>query len=172
MNRYLRLLERVKTSHKLDGAVAAVDPVAGKLVAREPVRRVLRGDSTGIPLHVIVKDLPFGAWTFAQVLDFFPDDASRQAATHLVGVGLLGVAPAAITGWGEWSLCDKETRRAGIVHAALNGVATVVFLSSWLARRGEHHETGIRLARFGGALLVAAAFVGGNMTNSARLRDH
>jgi hypothetical protein len=162
-NRYLRLLERLERTDTLDHAIDVADPIARRLVAGQPLRRILHGEATGIPLHVIAKDIPFGAWFMAQFLDLFPDAGSRQAATRLVGLGLLGAAPAAVSGWAEWALSNRGTRRVGVVHAAANGLATVVFLGSWAARVRDHHQLGVRLGRLGGALLVAGGFLGGHM---------
>jgi hypothetical protein len=170
-NPYLRLLERLERTDALDNAIHVADPIARRLVANQPLRRILHGEATGIPVHVIVKDIPFGAWFMAQFLDLFPDTGSRQAATRLVGLGLLGAAPAAVTGWAEWASCDRRTRRVGIVHAAANGMATVVFMGSWTARVRGHHKLGIRLGRLGGAFLVVGGFLGGHMgTHSRRAR--
>ena len=41
---------------------------------------MLHGDSTGVPLHLIVRDLPYGAWIMAQFLDLFSDAGSGRAA--------------------------------------------------------------------------------------------
>lgn len=167
-NPYLRLLRRIEDTDALDGAVRVAEPAARRLVAREPVRRVLHGAATGIPLHIIATDVPFGAWFMAQFLDFFPDAGSRRAATRLVGLGLLGAVPTAVTGWAEWALADRGTRRVGIVHAAANGVASLVFLGSWAARVRDHHELGVRLGRLGGVLLVAGGFLGGHIGGARR----
>lgn len=166
--RYERLLSRLERTTALDGAVSAIDPFAGRLVANAPVRRILHGDATGIPLHVIVKDLPFGAWFMAQFLDLFSDAGSRQAATRLVGLGVVTAAPAAITGWAEWASADHATRRVGVVHAGANGAALVLFAGSWIARVKGSHGWGVGLARLGAVLLVVGGFLGGHMGRGRR----
>lgn len=160
-NPYLRLLDRAGRSPALDRVVRAADRPARRLVAREPLRRLFGGAATGIPLHVIAKDLPFGAWFMAQFLDLHPD--SRRAARRLVGLGLLGAAPAAVSGWAEWAGCAEDRRRVGVLHAAATGTATVVFFGSWAARARGRERAGIRLSRCGAAILVVGGFLGGHV---------
>ncbi len=160
---YPRLLGALEHSRGLDRYVDAAAPAAQRLIVRERARRLFHGDTTGIPLHVIIKDLPFGAWFMAQFLDLFPDPGSRQAATRLVALGLASSGAAAVTGWAEWAMADRPTRRVGIVHAAANGTAVLVFSGSWLARVRGRHGLGVDLGRIGGALLVIGGFLGGHM---------
>jgi uncharacterized membrane protein len=166
--RYGRLLLRLEGTEAWDGAVDVLEPVARRLVARQPVRRLLHGDSTGIPLHVILTDLPFGAWFMALYLDLFADAGSRRAASRLVGLGVVTSAPAALAGWAEWALADRAVRRVGLVHATLNGCAALVFAASWAARVRERHGLGAGLGRLGGAVLVAGGFLGGHMGRGRR----
>jgi hypothetical protein len=167
-NAYLRLLARLERSDAVDGVIEVADPLARRLVAREPLRRLLHGEATGIPLHIVMKDVPFGAWFMAQFLDWFPDEGTRRAATRLVALGLLGVVPAAVTGWADWVATGRGARRVGVVHAAANGVATVVFAGSWAARVCDHHRLGVGLARVGGVVLVAGGFLGGSLGRRRR----
>jgi hypothetical protein len=164
----VRLLSRLERTAVLDGVIRAAEPVARRLVTREPVRRILHGDSTGVPLHLIVRDLPYGAWTMAQFLDLFSDAGSRRAARRLVGLGVITAAPTAITGWAEWALADRDTRRVGIAHAAVQGGASLVFLGSWVARVRDRPALGVRLARLGGFGLVVGGFLGGHMASARR----
>jgi hypothetical protein len=170
-NAYLRLLERLERTEAVDSVVKVLDPLARRLVAGEPVRRLVRGDATGVPLHVIVKDTPFGAWFVVQFLDCFPDEGTRRAATRLVGLGLLGAVPAMTTGLAAWAGTGRGARRVGVVHAAANGLATVVFAGSWVARVSDHHRLGVGLARAGGVVLAAGGFLGGALSRRRRAVD-
>lgn len=170
-NAYLRLLERVERSEAVDGVIGVVEPWARRLVAHEPVRRFLHGEATGIPLHVIAKDTPFGAWFVVQFLDCFPDEGSRRAATRLVALGLAGAVPAAVTGWADWVATGRGARRVGVVHAAANGVATVLFAGSWVSRVRDRHRLGVGLARVGGVVLAAGGFLGGSLSRRRRAVD-
>jgi hypothetical protein len=160
---FLRTLRRLEESNGLDPAVRAVEPVASRIVSRPRIRRLLHGEATGIPLHVINTDGPFGAWFMALFLDFFRDAGTQRAATRLVGCGLAFAVPTAITGWAEWALADRGTRRVGILHATANGIGTLIFLGSWAARLRDRHDLGVRLARLGGMVLIAGGMMGGYM---------
>jgi hypothetical protein len=160
---FIRTLRRVEESNGLDPAVRAVEPVAARIVANRRLRSLLHGEATGIPLHVIYTDGPFGAWFGALFLDLFRDAGTRRAATRLVGLGVIFAVPTAITGWAEWALADRGTRRVGILHATANGLGTLVFLSSWAARLKDRHDLGVRLGRLGGMVLIAGGMMGGYM---------
>ena len=160
---FIRLLGRVERSTGLDPVVRGAEPLASRIVARERLRRVLHGEATGIPLHIIYTDVPLGAWWMAQFLDLFPDDGMRRAATRLVGLGVVAAVPTALTGWAEWARADRGTRRVGIVHATANAVGTLVFMGSWAARSDSRHELGVRLGRLGGLVLLVGALCGGYM---------
>lgn len=167
-NRYVRLLSRLERAEALDPPVQAATPFAQLLVSREPLRRFLHGDATGIPLHPILTDVPFGAWFMAMFLDLFGDSSSQRSARRLMGLGVLSAAPTAVAGWAEWALSDQATKRVGVVHAAANGVAVLIFAASWAARVRDHHELGVRLARAGGLTTIVGGFLGGHMSSSRR----
>ena len=56
-----RLLRRLEQSRGIDPVVRVVEPLASRIVANERLRRLLHGEATGIPLHVILTDAPLGA---------------------------------------------------------------------------------------------------------------
>ena len=169
----IRLLRRVERAEGLDPAVAVAEPFASRIVAHERLRRVLHGDATGIPLHVILTDVPFGAWFMAQFLDLFPDHGPRTAATRLVGLGVVAAVPTAFAGWAEWARIDPGGRRVGILHATANAVATLIFIGSWAARAGHRHDLGVGLARLGGMVLLVGGMSGGYLrSDRPALDDH
>ncbi|MGY1736002.1 DUF2231 domain-containing protein [Geodermatophilus sp. SYSU D00684] len=165
---YARLLRRLEHSTAWDGAIEAVAPAAGRLVAEARVRRVLHGDATGVPLHVILTDAPLGAWFTAQYLDLFRDEGSRRAATRLTALGVAAAVPTAVAGWAEWAGADRAARRVGMTHAALQGLATLVFAASWVARLRGRHRLGVALARAGSAPVLAGAMLGGHLGSGRR----
>lgn len=85
-----------------------------------------------------------------------------------MGLGVLSAAPTAVAGWAEWALSDQATKRVGVVHAAANGVAVLIFAASWTARVRDHHELGVGLARAGGLTTIVGGFLGGHMSSSRR----
>ncbi|MGY1604062.1 DUF2231 domain-containing protein [Geodermatophilus sp. SYSU D00815] len=165
---YSRLLRRLGSSPAWDGAIAAVAPLADRLVAQPPVRRLFHGDATGVPLHGILTDAPLGAWFLAMYLDLYRDDASRLVATRLVGLGVAAAVPTAVAGWAEWAGADRATRRLGMTHASLQGLSALVFAASWAARRQGRHRLGIALARLGSVPNLAGNFLGGSMGSGRR----
>ena len=167
-NVFLRMMRRLEKADRLDPAVRAAEPLAGRLVANPGLRRFFHGDATGIPPHAIATDVPFGAWFMAIFLDLFPDAGTRRATTRLVALGVVAAAPTGISGWAEWARADRATRRVGIVHAAANLTATLIFLASWAARTRDRHGLGVGLARAGGALLIVGGFLGGYMGRARR----
>ncbi len=166
--KFRRLMRRLEEWDRLDPAVRAAEPLAGRLVANPRLRSFFRGDATGSIPHAVATDVPFGAWFMAIFLDLFPDEGTRRAAARLVALGVVAAGPTGITGWAEWARADRATRRVGVVHAAANGTATLIFLASWAARSRGRHDLGVRLARLGGVLLIAGGFLGGYMRSVRR----
>ena len=65
---------------------------------------------------------------------------------------------------------DHGTKRVGIVHAAVNAAAILVYLASWAARESGRHELGIGLTRAGAVLLLASGFLGGHLRSGRPCR--
>lgn len=93
------------------------------------------------PLHVIDTDVRFRAWLMTLLLDLFSDEGTWRAANRLVGVGLVAAVPTAWTGWAEWALVDRGTRRVGVLHASANGLGTLIFIGSDPGRRAHRTVT-------------------------------
>lgn len=163
--KYARLLATLEEAKPLDGLVNGIEPLAARLVARRRIKALINGDTTGIPLHVILTDAPFGAWWSAVFLDLFKDEDSRRSARRLVGLGVVAAIPTALSGWATWSEKDRGLKRAGIVHAGANAAATAVYLASWAARSRGRHELGVGLARAGAGLLLVSGFLGGHLSS-------
>lgn len=171
-NPYTRLVGRLENARALDRAVDAISPLAGYLVANKSLRDFFNGSATGVPPHVILTDLPLGAWFLAQYLDFFDDEASRIASRRLVALGLVAAGPTAWTGWARWVGMAPETRRVGIVHAVSNGIGILTFLASWVARTQGQDRVGVILARAGSVPLVVGGFLGGHMGRRSPLHPN
>lgn len=129
----------VRDALALPETLTALDQVGDPLHARLQqlfggrVGAVLRGSWLGHPVHPIAVTLPIGSWTAALFLETFLRD--HRAARRLIGLGLIGVPFAAVTGWADWSARDVQERRAGLVHATGNNLAALVMLSSYRQRR-------------------------------------
>lgn len=170
--RYTRLLGSLEEAKPLDAAVKAAEPLASRLMAQPNIASLVRGDTTGIPLHTILTDAPFGAWWSAVFLDFFDDQASRRSAQRLVALGVITAVPTALSGWATWSGKDRALKRVGIVHAAANAAATLVYVASWRARSRGNHRRGVRLARAGAVLLLVSGFLGGHLSSGRHASRH
>ncbi|MEO7028789.1 MAG: DUF2231 domain-containing protein [Acidobacteriaceae bacterium] len=133
----------------------------------QAAKNFLNGTWIGEPLHVILTDIPIGAWTIALVfdgLDFL--SAKRefaQAADVSIGIGLLGAAGAAVTGVTDWQDVDAPARRIGMIHGLLNVTATALFATSLILRRRKSRTSGRILAGLGYGMMTYAAHLGGKM---------
>jgi nitrite reductase/ring-hydroxylating ferredoxin subunit len=148
----------------LDGAADALAGVVNGAfdaagTAKQPLKDALNGTWLGHSLHPAITDVPIGAWTAALVLDVFGE---RRGARIAVGVGLLGALGAAATGLTDWSDTSGKPRRLGVVHAALNGAATLLYGASWLARRNGG-GAGVALSVLGYGAASLSALYGGTL---------
>ena len=148
--------------HLLDRAGALLRPAADTL-GRSRVGGLLAGEWLGHPLHPALTDLPIGFWTSAMALDIVGGERARPSATSLVGLGLLSVAPTAAAGLVDWRQLSGERSRTGVVHAACNSAATVLYLASWRSRRTGRHARGVVLGFAGATVATVAGYLGGRL---------
>ncbi len=140
-------------------------------------KNFLHGTWIGHPLHVILTDIPIGAWTTTVTFDALDSMSARReyriAADAALGLGLIGAVGAAATGLTDWQDIDPPARRIGLVHGLLNVASVVLFGSSLVARRRGARSTGRSLAALGYAVSVAAAHLGGNLVYEQKVGvDH
>jgi len=161
-------------SERIVAASSALD-APGKVIAKKirdllpaggGVKDVLSGTFIGHALHPLLTDVPIGAWTSATILDLVGGESSRPAAQKLVGIGLAAAAPTAWTGWSDWA--DTEpgndpVRRLGLVHAAANGTAALLYGLSLAARRRGSHTTGVLFGLAGAGAMGAGGWLGGDL---------
>jgi len=145
--------------------------------AGRQAKNFLHGTWLGDPLHVILTDIPIGAWTTAVVLDALDSMSPHReygvAADAAVALGLVGAAGAAATGLTDWQDIDPPARRIGLVHGLLNVASVVLFGSSLVARRRGARTSGRGLAALGYAVSVAAARLGGELVYAQKIGvDH
>jgi len=130
------------------------------------IKDVFSGVFLGHALHPLMTDLPIGAWTSATLLDLVGGESSRPAAQKLVGIGLAAAAPTAWTGWSDWA--DTEpgnptVRRLGLIHAAANGTAALMYGLSLAARRRGAHTPGVLFGLAGAGAMGAGGWLGGDL---------
>jgi nitrite reductase/ring-hydroxylating ferredoxin subunit/uncharacterized membrane protein len=131
------------------------------------IRNFLNGTWLGEPLHVVLTDLPVGAWTAAMVFDGLDMVRNRrefaQAADASIAIGLAGAAGAAVTGVTDWSDVDPPARRTGLIHALLNIGATALFTTSFILRKQRSRTSGRIASALGYTIMSYAAHLGGRM---------
>src|SRR4051812_20463809 len=152
-------------------SIEALDPPAKKLgklvrdtIPKGPVKDALSGTFMGHALHPLLTDIPIGTWTSAFLLDVFGGEGSDTDARRLIGTGLLATAPTLATGWNDWAdaeSADDGVRRAGILHASVNGGAIGLMAASLIARRRGATARGKLLTMAGLSLLRAGGWLGG-----------
>ncbi len=157
-----RVMDRLERTTALDGVADRMRRVV-RAVPLGRGRDVLRGHGLGHPLHPLLVHVPIGAWLSAAVLDLLPDE--RRAARTLVGVGLVGVAPAAVSGWVDWAELDLPRRRLGLVHAVTNVTAVALYAASFAARGGDHPGLGRALGFMGLAAVGVTGAIGGHLAH-------
>jgi hypothetical protein len=142
------------TLHRLEGEGRLVADrlaeVAGATLATPDRRSALRGEWFGHALHPVLTDFPLGSWMSASLLDLVGGRAARPASRRVDRVRAGGDGTDGGRRLAEWEATSGGTRRVGVVHAAVNGTATVLYASSWLARRRGRHARGVLLGIAGG----------------------
>ena len=141
---------------------AAISPVAGD-TAPPSVRDALLGSWLGHPLHPIIIVLPLGSWTLTSLFDLLGEE---RAADLCLRVGVAGAGSAALSGLAQWNdVTDRERpRRIGVMHSALNTVATGLYIGSWVLRsRGQRHA-GVMTAAAGLAVTSLSGWLGGHLS--------
>jgi len=157
---------------KLQKAIDKALYANGNPVAQK-ARNFLNGTWLGEPLHVVLTDVPIGAWTVAMAFDALDMINSRhefaQAADTSIAIGLAGAAGAAITGVTDWSDVDPPARRLGLIHGLLNIGATALFATSLILRKKKARSEGRGFAALGYALMSFSAHLGGKMVYEHRV---
>jgi len=139
----------------------------------QKIRNFLNGTWLGEPLHVVLTDVPVGAWTVAMAFDLLDTIHGRRefalAADTSIAIGILAAAGAAVTGVTDWSDVDPPARRTGFIHGLLNLGATALFTTSLVLRKKRSRTGGRVCAALGYAVMSYAAHLGGEMVYKHRV---
>ena len=139
----------------------------------QKIRNFLNGTWLGEPLHVVLTDVPIGAWTVAIAFDVLGLIHARReftlAADTSIAIGLVGAAGAAITGVTDWSDVDPPARGTGFIHGLLNLSATALFTTSLVLRKKKYRTGGRICAALGYGVMSYAAHLGGEMVYKSRV---
>ncbi len=175
----IQLIERQdwldKAADTVQPAVTAAFKAGGRAGIR--IKNALHGTWLGHPLHPVLTDIPLGAWTAAAVLDVMdaasPDGGYGPGADAAVAVGLVGAVGAAASGLTDWTATSGRARKVGIAHGVLNGTATLLYLSSFVLRKGRSRGVARGLAFLGYAISGASAYLGGHLVAGEQIGvDH
>ena len=133
----------------------------------------MNGTWLGEPLHVVLTDVPIGAWTVTIICDALDLIRNRRefslAADTSLAIGPLGAAGAAVTGITDWSDVDPPARRLGLIHGLLNVGVTALFTTSLILRKRKLRTSGRLSAALGYGLLSLSAHLGGKMVYEQRV---
>jgi nitrite reductase/ring-hydroxylating ferredoxin subunit/uncharacterized membrane protein len=133
----------------------------------QKIRNFLNGTWLGEPLHVVLTDVPVGAWTVALACDALEMASGRSefalAADTSIATGLAGALGAAAAGVADWSDVNPPARRVGLLHGLLNLGVTALFTTSLVLRRKNSRVNGRIAAALGYGLLAYTAHLGGKM---------
>jgi len=172
-----RPVDAVPSSDLLGRIAAALQPplaaaLEGDGPLRRPIKDILHGTFLGHPLHPMLTDIPIGAWSITALFDALEvagAERYRDAADLSLVAGALGAVASALTGLADWSDTKDEPQRTGMLHALVNSSALACYLGSFAARRAGARGAGIAAAFGGYALLIAGAYLGGELSFGMQL---
>jgi len=153
--------ERIERAPALDRPVRALSDTVVRALPPGSRTDALHGVPFGQPAHPALVRLPLGCWSSAVLLDFFP--STERAVATLIGAGLLGSLPSAVTGLADWSALHRHQQRVGLVHAAFQTGASALFGLSLTARVAGRRLDGKVLSLGGLAVATAGAYLGGHL---------
>jgi uncharacterized membrane protein len=156
---------KLEHMQSLDRLVDRISHAAALVVKDKKVADLLHGKFMGHAAHPLLTDVPIGTWTSAFLLDVVGGKKSRPAARRLVGTGILAALPTAVTGLAEFAATnDQAARRVGVVHAAGNNVALLLYVLSYRARRRGRHGLGFVTGLAGLSVVSASGFLGAHLS--------
>ncbi|OBF61482.1 (2Fe-2S)-binding protein [Mycobacterium sp. 852002-53434_SCH5985345] len=153
-----------RPSYRLEHGLTFLFAAMGRY--RDRVSNALHGTWLGHPLHPALTSVPTGAVTTTVAMDAASMLSGsgaqwRDASRFALGVGLAGSVGAAATGLTDWQHTHEESRRVGVVHGLLNGVATSLYVLSWRDRRNGRQRRGMACSALGYAITLSSGYLGG-----------
>lgn len=158
---FMDSINRLENATWLDPAAKSVRKVVKKVLRQRDLRDLLHGVPFGHPLHPVMVQIPIGAWTSASILDLVP--GTQKASCVLVGTGIAAVLPAVASGFVDWSKTEPGPQRTGLVHAAVNVVATSLYAISLVQRCTGREKAGKIFSAMGMAAVSTGGFIGGHL---------
>ncbi|MGH2820861.1 MAG: Rieske 2Fe-2S domain-containing protein [Actinomycetota bacterium] len=158
------LTRRLEGIEGLDSLGEQLAAVAGKALPEGPVKDTLSGTFLGHALHPALTDLPIGNLMSATLLDLVGGERTDEAAQTLIGLGMLASIPTAASGLSDWSDTFGGERRIGLLHAATNVTALLLYGGSLGARRSGRRGLGVALGAVGAGVLAVGGYLGGHLS--------
>lgn len=133
---------------------------------RDRVSNALHGTWLGHPLHPALTSVPTGAVATTLAMDAASVLSGgtarlREGSRFALGVALAGSVGAAATGVTDWQHTHEQSRRIGLVHGALNAIATGLYAASWWDRRRGRHRRAMASSAIGYGLTLGSGYLGG-----------
>ena len=152
--------EGLERAGLLDQPAQALTRAIRRLVPPGRTKDLLHGVPAGHPVHPPLTDISVGCWMSATLLDLLP--GTELASRALVGAGLLGSVPVALTGLADWSELHPEQQRVGLAHAAGTATASGLYAASLVARLRGRTAGGKAFGLAGLTALFAGTYLGGH----------
>jgi nitrite reductase/ring-hydroxylating ferredoxin subunit/uncharacterized membrane protein len=147
----------------LDPAGEWLSSKVNELVGAGALKSLLSGTSLGHPLHPLLTDVPVGALTAATVIDILGGEDGASASDALTIVGLLAVAPTALSGLSDWADTVGPERRLGLIHALANVGGSTLYVAALVSRRTGNRRVARLLSAAGLGVLGAGGYIGGHL---------
>jgi nitrite reductase/ring-hydroxylating ferredoxin subunit/uncharacterized membrane protein len=162
------LVSRLESAEELDPPAKAIGKAVRDNLPHGPIKDALSGTWLGHAVHPMLTDVVIGSFTSASLLDLLaPSDGG--GSERLIALGLAAYLPTAAAGLNDWADAepvDDAVRRAGLVHAASNAVAALLYTASLRARRRGSRALGATLGFLGLGVLMSGGYLGGHMSLS------
>ena len=152
---------KLEDAGRLDRLVAPVQAATRTVLRSTRLRDLLHGVWLGHPLHPVLVQVPVGAFASAGLLDLLP--GSERSADVLIATGVAASVPAAAAGLADWSEMHEQQQRVGVVHAATNGLALVLYAGALVARARGNRGVGKALGFAGLGAIGVSGYLGGHL---------
>src|SRR3954467_1132351 len=134
-NRMAHALDAVEGWQALDRIPPPPRAAAAPLTADGRLRNMFSGVPLGHPAHPALAQLTVGCFLGAGLLDLRGRRGDRSASTALIATGISSALPTALTGLPHRSHGHEQQQRTGLVHAAGNSTALVLYGATLVRRQ-------------------------------------
>jgi hypothetical protein len=155
------LVDALEQMTALDSVAKTVGKTVRDLIGRGEIKDAISGTWLGHAVHPPLTDVVIGSFLGVSLLDLLGGEG--KSSQRLLGVGLAAAVPTALTGVNDWAdteIADDAVRRVGLVHAAANTSALMLYAASLGARRRGARGRGAALALSGTAVMTVGGYLG------------